>query len=243
MIQLINRKLLTIVIPCKNEGYNIITTLTTIFMKSNVVNLDVIIADNSDDDFTFKLILDNVDKYASKLNIKLIKGGFPAEARANGAKEVKSRYILFLDADVELIGTNFLNDIMFLIQNNELDLVSVRFKTDKGYNYIYKAFDFFQKIGIYLNSVFAVGGFQLWEKEAYLRTGGYNPELLFAEDYWISSKVNKNKFSIDKNNYVYTSARRFKSKGIFYMLKMMILSYLNRNNIEFFKKHHNYWKK
>lgn len=242
MIQFINNKLLSIVIPCKNEGYNIITTLNTIFIQSNINNLDVIIADNSDDDFTFKLILDNVDKYASKLNIKLIKGGFPAEARANGAELVKSKYLLFLDADVELIGTNFLKNVMNNIQLNNLDLVSVRFKTDKGYNYIYKAFDLFQKIGIYLNSVFAVGGFQLWKKEAYLKTGGYNPELLFAEDYWISSKVNKNNFIIDKNNFVYTSARRFKSKGIFYMLKMMILSYLNRNNIKFFKKHHNYWK-
>jgi len=239
---MIDNKLLTIVIPCKNEKLNIIQTLNSIYNQNGIHNLDIIIADNSDDDITFKLILDSVDKYSPVLNIKIIKGGFPAEARANGANLVTSKYILFLDADVELIGYSFLIKVLENIEINNKDLLSVKFKTEKKYNYIYRFFDFFQNIGIKLNSVFAVGGFQLWKLDAYNRTGGYIPELLFAEDYWLSSKVNKKDFIIDNHNYVYTSARRFKSKGIYYMAKMMILSYFNRNNIDFFKKHHNYWE-
>jgi hypothetical protein len=43
------------------------------------------------------------------------------------------------------------------------------------------------------------------------------------------------------NKIVYTTSRRFKNKGLFYMVKMMIKSWFNRNNDEFFTKEHNYW--
>jgi hypothetical protein len=41
---------------------------------------------------------------------------------------------------------------------------------------------------------------------------------------------------------IYTTDRRFKKKGLFYMTKMMIFSVLNSNNPKFFQHHHNYWK-
>jgi glycosyltransferase involved in cell wall biosynthesis len=239
---MIDNKILTVVIPCKNEGINVIQTLKSIFHQKNINNLDVIIADSSDDKFTFRLITDYISYFSSKLNIKIIEGGFPAEARANGAKLVKSKYILFVDGDVELIEDDILDTLINKMDINKYNLSTIKFITDEGYNYIYKWFNFFQKIGIYLNSCFAVGGFQLWNTEYYNKIGGYQKELLFAEDYWLSSKVNKKEFYVDYKNGIYTSARRFKSKGIYYMIKMMLLSYLNRNNIEFFKKHHNYWK-
>lgn len=237
---MIDNKTLNIIIPCKNEGYNIIKTLDSIKKQLLVENINVIIADNSDDDFTFDLIIENVDNYSSIFNIKIIKGGFPSQARYNGAKICESEYILFMDADVELLSEYTLIEAISEMKYNNLNLVSAKFKTDRGYNYIYRFFDFFQFISVILNTVFAVGGFQLWKRKAYLKTGGYLPELMFAEDYWVSSKVDPSKFDI-LNAFVYTSARRFRNKGIYYMMKMMILSYFNRNNIEFFKKHHNYW--
>ena len=88
---------------------------------------------------------------------------------------------------------------------------------------------------------FAIGGFQLWKTSAYWKTGGYDPSEIFAEDYSISSKVDRTNFKMLKSHLAYTSPRRFENKGIFYMFKLMILSYLNRNTPEFFKKHHDYW--
>lgn len=238
---MIDNKILTVVIPCKNEGMNVIQTLKSIYYQKNVNNLDVIIADNSDDNITFKMIIDYIPKFSSKLNIKIIEGGFPSEARANGAKLVKSKYLLFVDADIELIEYDILYSLIFRMEKYKYNLSTIKFITDEGYNHIYRFFDIFQKVGIYLNSCFAVGGFQFWNTEFYNKIGGYQSELLFAEDYWLSSKVNKKDFYIERKRAIYTSARRFKSKGIYYMMKMMILSYFNRNDIEFFKKHHNYW--
>jgi len=239
---MIDNKDLTIVIPCKNEKDNIIKTLDSIYQQRYIKNLDVIISDNSDDNITRNLILNNINKYKDKINILIIKGGYPSEARHNGAKLVDSKYILFLDADVELISKNILYGVYYEIKTKKIDLLTVNFETDKGYNYIYKIFYIFQKLGLLLNTVFAVGGFQLWNTYTYKKIGGYKSELIFAEDYWMSSKVRKNKFLLYNKYTVYTSARRFKNKGIYYMLKLMILSYFNRNNIDFFKKDHNYWK-
>ena len=92
-----------------------------------------------------------------------------------------------------------------------------------------------------IGTPFAVGGFQLWNTDTYWSVGGYNPQELFAEDYSISQKVEPKEFKVHKIKGTYTSSRRFKNKGVLWMFKIMIKSYLNRKNPEFFKHHHNYW--
>jgi hypothetical protein len=106
---------------------------------------------------------------------------------------------------------------------------------------VFRIFDIFQWLSVKINSPFAVGGFQLWDRQAYWKAGGYKSNELFAEDYSISSKVNPKHFHIYKTKGVWTSPRRFQNKGVFYMVSLMIQSYINRNNPEFFKNHHNYW--
>ena len=239
---MISKKDLSVVIPCKNEKENIIILLDSLYNQVDIDNIDVIIADSSDDKITVNLINENSLKYSDKLNIILIKGGYPSVARLNGSVFVKSDYILFIDSDIYFDNKYTLIECFNNIKNNNKALLTIPFKTKDIYNIVYKFFDLFQYIGLKLDTCFAVGGFQLWKTEEYWNVGGYNPDLLFAEDYWISSKVDKSKFTIYRGKHVYTYSRRFKSKGIFYMFKLMILSYFNRNNIEFFKKSHNYWK-
>ena len=108
-------------------------------------------------------------------------------------------------------------------------------------NWVFRIFDKFQILSTFLGTPFAVGGFQIFNTKTYWEIGGYNSEELFAEDYSLSSKINPKKFWIHKTRGVWTSARRFKNKGVLWMFKIMILSYINRNNPNFFKHHHNYW--
>jgi len=239
---MINKEDLSVVIPCKNEKENIIYLLDSLYTQICINNIDIIISDSSDDNITVDLINNNIVKYKDKFNIKIIKGGYPSVARLNGSIFVKSEYVLFIDSDIYFKDNTVLLESFNQIKYNNKDLLTIPFKTEDYYNIVYRFFDLFQKIGLHLDTCFAVGGFQLWNKEAYWNIGGYNPDLLFAEDYWISSKVNKNKFIIYNKKNTYTYSRRFRSKGIFYMFKLMILSYINRNNIDFFKKSHNYWK-
>jgi hypothetical protein len=53
-------------------------------------------------------------------------------------------------------------------------------------------------------------------------------------------KISPDKFHVSKHK-IYTTDRRFKKKGLLYMMKMSFLSYINKNNPEFFKNDHNYW--
>jgi len=226
---------LTIVIPCKNEGIIIYDCVHTLTHQYNITSTEVIISDSSDESQSLYWLDKLQDDFGNKLKIKIIKGGFPAKARLEGSELVKTPYLLFLDADVMLYD----NTVLYECIEYNTDLVSVPFKTEKNWNWVYTMFDFFQFMSIILKTPFAVGGFQLWKTEEYWKCGGYNPEELFAEDYSLSSKVSKLK--IHKTDGVWTSARRFKNKGVLWMFKIMIMSYLNRNNSEFFKHHHNYW--
>jgi hypothetical protein len=171
------------------------------------------------------------------VNIEIIKGGYPAKARLEGSKLVTTPYILFLDADIMLKE----KDLLEKIAQESKDLITVPFVTEKKWNWIFRLFDLFQLLSIKLGTPFAVGGFQYWNTKAYWECGGYKAEELFAEDYSVSHLVHSKKFKIHKTEGVYTSARRFKNKGVFYMFWLMIKCYVNRNNPEFFKQHHNYW--
>jgi glycosyltransferase involved in cell wall biosynthesis len=230
------KDLLTIVIPCKNEKDNIYECIGFIAKQVGFAGTRVIIADTSDEEDSLNFLQYTEDNYRYSLNIELIKGGFPAKARLDGSKLVTTPYILFLDADIMLQDKFILGECL----TYNTDLVTVPFQTEKGFNWIFRLFDIQQRMSNWLGTPFAIGGFQLWKTEAYWKTGGYDETHLFAEDYWVSQKAEVMK--IHNTNGVWTSARRFKNKGFFYMFILSIKCYINRNNTEFFKKHHNYWK-
>ena len=228
----------TIVIPCKNEGINIYNCLYLIYKQKGIENIKIIIADISDDEESLDWLNRAQTYFKHSLNIEVIKGGYPSKARLEGSKLVDTPYILFLDADIMLFDENILNNI----SDFKEDLLTVPFQTEKGWNWVFRLFDWFQILSIKLGTPFAVGGFQYWNTQTYWELGGYKEDELFAEDYSLSSKVKPYRFQIHKTKSVFTSARRFKKKGVGFMFWIMIKSYLNRNNPEFFKHHHNYWK-
>ena len=195
-------------------------------------------ADNSNDKwFTFHCIEDAVD---DNLSVEIIHGGYPAIARNNGAKRVDTKYILFLDADMFIKDPNLIKRLLIKMEKNDLHLLTVKTRTEDGkFNNVYRAFDLIQFL-IKFTTPFAVGGFMLFKKKTFDELGGFNINDKFAEDYHLSSKVNPKKFHIDKS-IVYTLSRRFKNKGVWYMTKLMIKTFLNKNNDKFFEKEYGYW--
>ena len=226
---------ITIIIPCKNERDNLYECIGFIAKQSGISGTKVIIADVSDEADSLIWLYKAKRDFKYSLDIEIIEGGFPAKARLEGSKLVTTPYILFLDADIFLQNKFILGECLVY----DSDLVTVPFQTEKGFNWIFRLFDIQQRISNWLGTPFAVGGFQLWKTEAYWKAGGYDETHLFAEDYWVSQKAEN--MIIHKTKSVWTSARRFKNKGFFYMFWLSIKCYLNRNNSEFFKKSHNYW--
>ena len=228
---------LTIVIPSKNENRTLYDCIYNISKQTNIEGIKIIIADVSDEEESIWYLWKLQSDFKYSLNIEVIKGGYPSQGRLNGSKLVTTPYMLFLDPDVFL--TN--KDIIVECMKYKKDLITVPFFTDKPYGWVFRLFDMFQSISSLLGTPFAVGGFQLWNTKTYWEVGGYDPQELFAEDYSLSKNVRSKNFKVIDIKGTYTSARRFKSKGVLWMFNIMIKSYLNRNNSEFFKKSHGYW--
>ena len=63
--------------------------------------------------------------------------------------------------------------------------------------------------------------------------------LLYVEE--LVEQIKSKKFKV-YNKTIFTPPRRFEKKGLWYMLKLMFLSYINRNNKKYFSGHNTYWK-
>ncbi len=233
------KDILTIVIPCKNEGKVIEKTLHCLNNQKNILGTNVIIADCSDDkDYTMNCIMNERNK---AIKIKMIKGGLPSIARNNGAKYSKTRYTLFLDADIFLEDPNTINNVLKIAYQKDIHLLTckIRLNEDKVYNFAYRLFEII-RYSIKNKIPFALGGFMLFNTKEFNNLNGFNEEDVFAEDFHISYKTNAKHFVIAKD-IVYTTSRRFKNKGIVYMAKALFSTILNRNNKEFYKNSYGYW--
>ena len=230
-------KFLTIVIPCKNESKTIDSTLSLLNFQDNIDNVKVIISDSSTDETTYQLESRTNDKF----DLKIIEGGLPAKARNNGARYVKTPYVLFIDSDMYLLDPTLLNTVTRMMLQGDIDLLTTKIRTTNGkYNYVFRTFDFIQKISKFI-SPFCLGGFMLFKMNTFNELGGFDEEAKVAEDYLLSKQIKPNRFKII-NTTVFTPPRRFDNKGVMYMMRLMIKSFLNRNNKQFFSDDNTYWK-
>jgi len=231
------KDLLTIVIPCKNENSILIETLNCLKDQNNIKGTKIIIADCSTDN-TINLV-DFYNKFAN-LNIEYVKGGYPAIARNNGAKLVTTPYVLFLDADIWLFHKDHLDSCLNKAMTNNLALLTCNIGTDDKYSIVYTCFFIIQKI-LSIVSPIALGGFMLFNTKDFNNLGGFDEKDKFAEDYHLSSKVKCKRFFIS-NKKAFTTSRRIKKKGLWFMAKMAILSIINKGNKTFFHSDYDYWK-
>ena len=232
---------LTVVIPSKNEGETLYMALLHLNYQQGIEGTRVIVADSSTEESS-KDWIKHSQKVLKNLRIETVEGGYPAKARLEGSKLVTTEYLLFLDADMWLWEKGLIERTIKEADKKNRDLVTTTVETDPPYNPVYWLFYLSQLFSQWLlRNPFAIGGFQLWRTGAYWKLGGYNPEELFAEDYSLSRRVEPGRFKVLRREGVYTSARRFKNKGVLWMVAVMVRSYLNRNNPEFFRKTHGYW--
>jgi glycosyltransferase involved in cell wall biosynthesis len=230
-------KFLTIVIPCKNELKTIDSTLSLLNFQDNIDNIKVIISDSSTDETTYQLESRTNDKF----DLKIIEGGLPAKARNNGARYVKTPYVLFMDSDMYLLDPTLLTTVTTTMLKEDIDLLTTKIRTTNGkYNYVFKTFDFIQKISKFI-SPFCLGGFMLFKTNTFNKLGGFDEEAKVAEDYLLSKQIKPKRFKII-NTTVFTPPRRFDNKGVMYMMRLMVKSFLNRNNKQFFSDDNTYWK-
>lgn len=234
-------ELVTIVIPCKNEKEIILKTLDLLNYQKDIWRVKVIVCDVSNDAVTKIDLIDRLEMNLDYFDLYLMEGGLPSVARNNGFKLVKTPYVLFMDADVFLLDPKVLLRSILKIKKYNLDLVTVKFRSDNGrYNYVYKVFDFIQMLSKW-STPFCLGGYMLVRTETFKAIGGFDEEIKVAEDYMFSKQIKPKKFG-RINNIVYTPPRRFENKGVWYMLQLMLSSFFNKNNKDYFTSDQGYWK-
>ena len=233
---------LTIVIPTYNEENYIESTIISIVNQTDIKGTRVIIADGFSVDST-RFIVNRLKKqYKDIINIELINGGRVATGRNNGAKITNTKYILFLDADSPLLNNNNIDYNLHLMYHNRLDLLTCKIQSvgkDIRTNILFGIFNILNRI-ISFKTPFAVGGYFLTRTDKFKEFNMFDETLNNSEDYHLSKQYNPKKFNISKMKYGQDD-RRFKKMGYIGMLKLMVLNYIHRNNIEWFKNDVGYW--
>lgn len=231
-----NTDQLSVVIPCKNEEKNILRTLTALENQTyDMSGIKVCIADAESVDNTLQIIREF--RRTSKMNIQIVPGGYPPAGRNNGAANCYSKYILFMDADVEPGERETIQKSIDLAESKDLDLVSTFIKCRNGnvYDNIFWermhgfTYRFPKIVGPY-----AAGMFILMRRDRFLELGGFNENMVLGDDWELTHKIKLRKFGV-ADTFIWTTNRRFQKSGY---LKTVGQYFLIAMSKEYRKKGH-----
>jgi glycosyltransferase involved in cell wall biosynthesis len=233
---------LTIVIPAKNEATMLPRLLASLARQDydGISQTRVLVADAGSTDATIPAAL----AFRDRLCVEIVPGGLPSVGRNAGARLARTKYVLFLDADVELADVTLLRRAMGTMRRRSLHLATVSIGCRQGSFFddlLYAGSNVMQYIGSRWKP-FATGMFMLFEREAFWRLGGFNERALFAEDYLLSKGVARNRFRIVRGR-VLTTNRRFRKIGHGRMIWMFFKTMLHTWDEEYFLEDQGYWEK
>ncbi len=231
---------LTIVIPAKNEVEMLPRLLESLCRQdyAGMAQTRVLVADAGSTDGTVEAALG----FCDRLNVEVIAGGLPSVGRNAGARLATTKFVLFLDADVELPEPTLLRRALWRMERRGLHLTTTNIACREGGFFddlLYAGNNFMQRVGA-LMKPFATGMFMLFDREAFWRLGGFNEHALFAEDYLLSKGVARIRFRIVRGR-VLTTNRRFQKLGHWRMVFLFFQTALHSWDDGYFLRDRGYW--
>ena len=231
---------LTIVIPAKNEAKLIARLLTSLTTQdySKMSSTRVLVADANSTDGTPEIVLG----FRDRLNVSVIRGGMPSVGRNQGALQADTPYILFLDADIELADRSLVRRCVERAQKGQLHCLTTNIICRDG-SWVDKIFYTMNDVCQYascLHRPFATGMFMMFVRKKFWELGGFHEQILFAEDYRLSQKVERGRFAIVRGG-VYTTNRRFQRMGHLRVGWLFLKTAMNYWNEKYFLRDHKYW--
>jgi glycosyltransferase involved in cell wall biosynthesis len=201
-------------------------------------NTRVLVADANSTDGTQDIVL----SFRDRLKVEVIPGGMPSVGRNNGARLADSKYVLFLDADIELASDSLIRRAVEAAQAKDLECITTNILCRDGSltdRVFYAGNDFFQYLSC-LHRPFSTGMFMMFATQKFRELGGFDKRVHFAEDYRLSSQVARRKFKIVRGG-VYTTNRRFQKMGHLRVGWLFLWTALNFWNEDHFLRDHQYW--
>ena len=231
-------ELFTVVIPSYNEERYIYNTLWYLSRQNLHTKIRVIICDANSTDKTIEHI-SKADNDFENLEIEIRTGGSVAYGRNKGAELVKTPFILFLDADSVLLDTDTISETL----NNafDFDIIGCKQKSTVKSIKSWLTWEVFEIIRNIKSETFCTGCYFFISKKKFDELGGFDETLQNSEDFWLSKQIPKSRFKI-LDKYIGQDDRRFKKMGNLSFIKNIILTYLNKNNIDWFRNDVGYWK-
>jgi glycosyltransferase involved in cell wall biosynthesis len=203
-----------------------------------MANTRVLVADANSTDGTPDIVL----SFRDRLRVEVIPGGMPSVGRNNGARLAGTKYVLFLDADVELAKDDLIRHVVEAAEQRDLKSATTNIFC-RGGSWMDKIFygvnDFFQYLSC-LHRPYSTGMFMLFELKKFRELGGFDERVYFAEDYRLSSQVERRRFKIVPGG-VYTTNRRFQRMGHLRVGWLFLWTMLNFWNESHFLRDHHYW--
>jgi len=233
---------LTIVIPAKNEVEMLPRLLESLCRQDyeGMVATRVLVADAGSTDGTVEAALG----FRDRLKVEVVAGGLPSVGRNAGARLATTKYVLFLDADVELPERTLVRRALWRMRRRGLHLATTNIACREGGFFddlLYAASNLMQRVGS-VTKPFATGMFMLFDREAFWALGGFNERALFAEDYLLSKGVARIRFRVVRGR-VLTTNRRFQKLGHWTMVRMFFKTMLHTWDEEYFLEDQGYWDK
>ncbi len=231
---------LTIVIPAKNEVEMLPKLLESLCRQDYVAMAQtrVLVADAGSTDGTVEAALG----FRDRLAVEVVAGGLPSVGRNVGARLATTKYVLFLDADVELPEPTLLRRALWRMERRGLHLATTDIACRQGGFFddlLYAGNNLMQRVGSFTKP-FATGMFMLFDREVFWELGGFNERALFAEDYLLSKGVARQRFRIVRGR-VLTTNRRFQKLGHGRMVWMFFKTMLHTWDEEYFLEDQGYW--
>jgi glycosyltransferase involved in cell wall biosynthesis len=173
--------LISIIIPTKNEKKNIGRLIESIQSSSSFdTNLiEIIVVDNPG-------TTDKTLEIAQKLNVRTYQIGPERSAQRNhGAEKAAGTFLYFVDADMEFVG-ELLTEILSQIQTNNENVGYVVPERIPGDSLYCKAVNIEKQM---YDGNDKISGCRIFSREAFLKIGGYNTELIMGEDWDLDKRL------------------------------------------------------
>jgi len=198
--------MLSIIIITKNEEKMLPRLLESI-KEQGYKEYEVIVSDSNS--------ADNTREIAKKYGCKIVEGGLPSIGRNNGAKSAKGDILLFLDADV-LLPKNFLDKNTEEFNRKKLVAATTIYLPLSAKFLDKLLFHFYNMLARILQyiSPHAAGFCIFCRKDIFIKIGGFDEKIRFAEDHNLVSKsIRYGKFRLLKGAPLYCDVRRLEKEG------------------------------
>lgn len=168
----------TVIVTTKNEELNIAACLESI--KKHAEGAQIIVVDNFSADKTAQI----VQKFTPKVYLK---GPERSAQRNFGLKKARGKYVLFLDADMELTK-NLIRECTFVAKKNSKTAGIIIDEQSKGNNFLARIKSIEKRL---TNKETAIEAARFFKRADLEKIGGYDENLISGEDWDLSIRMSK----------------------------------------------------